>query len=248
MRIGSSKSSIGVWVTAGMLVAAGGAWGQPRLPVVHADAKAEVSTTAILKAVINYSSVAVTSSPTSAAKAAKSLTPDEYHAHMNDPRVPWVEKCKLILQHKSFTGIKIVYGGRLDGTLESAKSVLSARLYCNDVATPFSFDIPTDFTVAAAAHSDTAAGQSFDTNMDSISGTASDVPGFASISLIGGTSNGFNSPGHISLIPTDSDGTYVVDSTFTIGYRISYVGSEDGPLAGGSGTLEGVAVMKAYGR
>jgi hypothetical protein len=227
----ASKSSIGVWVAAGLLVAGAMAWaGGPGLPEVAADTDGKVTGAAILASVGEY------------------ISPTEFHARMGDPARPDEEKCALYLAHKSFLDMISHSGGPLRGTLETGHSVVTVRLKCPGMDAPFTFDIPTIFSVATAAHSDTAEGQSFDTQMVSIEGRATDVPGFDSITLVGGSENGYDSPGHTSLIATAKEGVYTVDSTFKIGYRIEYTGSRSGPLAGTSDSVEGAVTMKAYGK
>jgi hypothetical protein len=256
MRLGSSKSLIGLGAAVGLLAAAG-AWAQPNLPVVQADRQGLVVARAICAAVKNYTAVStsVSSPPAASAKARDKglppeppLSPDQYHAALKDPLRPLIDKCRLVLKHKRLACATSDLGGPLGWKLENATSEVEARLLCNGLDAPFSFDFPNvNFTVAVAPHSDEAEGQSFDTQMYSIEGVATNVPGFASIRLVGGSNNGYPSPGHTTLIPTGTEGVYVVDSTFTIGYRIEYVGAEGGPLEGGSGTIEGTATMKAYG-
>lgn len=251
MRIGNSKRLIGICLAAGVLMTAGGAWAQPNLPVVRADAKGQVTAKALCASVNNYSAVSTTTSSASAVrqKAAATDPVAAYHAAIHDPKTPLVVKCNLVIQHKRLNCASTDIGGPLGGMLEHATSEMEARLICKGLVSPITFTLSNvNFTVATAPHSDQAAGQSFDTQMYAIEATATDVPGFASIHLIGGSGNGFPSPGHTTLVPTADEGVYVVDSTFTIGYRIDYVGAEGGPLEGGSGTLEGNATMKAFGR
>jgi len=213
-------------VVAGLLTA-GGAWAAT-LPVVKPNAKGKVTSRMAAQAANNYS---------------PATREQLYHARIRDPKVSWLEKCQLAMEHNRLQLLSTDVGGPLRGTLESGTSFLTARLYCPNSAV-LTADIPTAFTVATAPHSDDPEGQSFDTNMYSISGSATDVPGFSSISLVGGTSNGYDSPGHFALI-SDGKGGYVIQSTFTIGYRIDYVGAPGGPLDGGSGSIEGSIVMQA---
>ena len=86
--------------------------------------------------------------------------------------------------------------------------------------------------------------QTFNTNMELIQGSISGDPDFASFQVIGGTANGFSSPGTTTLT-RQSNGTFNVSSTFNVGYVIKFVGASGGRLAGRSGTTQGTVVMQA---
>jgi hypothetical protein len=168
-----------------------------------------------------------------------------YHAQISNPNVPLQEKCNVALRHGRLQLLASDLGGSLGGTRESATSVLWARILCPQGETVL--EIPANFVVDTAPHPEEVQAMSFDTDMHSIEGKIADTGIFASFHIIGGTANGYPSPGHTSLIPMD-DGSFAVDSTFNVGYRIEFVGAKGGPLDGASGTIESSVLMKAVGK
>ena len=169
----------------------------------------------------------------------------DFHAKIADPNVPTQEKCRLAIVHRDFALLSSNPGGSLGGTQEHAKSILRVQLLCPEPVAVV--DVPTTFVVDTAPHPEELKAMSFDTDMNSIEGTATDSTVFSSFRLVGGTSAGYPSPGHTSLIPAD-DGSFAVDSTFNIGYRIEFVGARGGPLEGAEGTMESSILMKAVGK
>ncbi|HEX2254486.1 MAG TPA: hypothetical protein VHQ65_14550 [Thermoanaerobaculia bacterium] len=69
-------------------------------------------------------------------------------------------------------------------------------------------------------------------------------PDFAELSVVGGTHNGYPSPGRMVITP-DGDG-YRFDSHFDVSYTIRFVGAEGSALEGREGTVEGTTRMTAY--
>ncbi|HEV2851258.1 MAG TPA: hypothetical protein VHC97_00485 [Thermoanaerobaculia bacterium] len=168
-----------------------------------------------------------------------------YHAKIQDPQVPWQEKCQLAIQHRRLALLSSDLGGSLGGTIEHGSSTLRIRVLCPEEATVF--EIPATFEVHTAPHPEEVQEMSFDTEMHAIEGSATDTGVFSSFHLVGGTGNGYPSPGHTSLIPA-GDGNFAIDSTFNIGYRIEFVGAQGGPLEGASGKIESSIVMKAVNK
>jgi len=86
--------------------------------------------------------------------------------------------------------------------------------------------------------------QSFATDMYRLEGGITGDPDFASLTIIGGTANGHPSPGRTTLTE-QSNGTYLVESSFDITFVIDYVGA-----GGRLGTYRGRSVekvtMRAY--
>lgn len=85
--------------------------------------------------------------------------------------------------------------------------------------------------------------QSFDTNMMRVEGSAKSED-FEYIQVVGGTANGFESPGHTTLYRQD-DGNWLVESTFNVKYQLKYKGAAGGKLDGVEGVTEGVITMTA---
>jgi hypothetical protein len=170
---------------------------------------------------------------------------DRYHAKIQDPNVSWQEKCQLAIAHRRLELLSSDLGGNLGGTREVGRSILRVRLFCPEPVAVF--DIPANFEVHTAPHPEELREMSFDTHMHSIEGQGTNVGPFAAFRLVGGTANGYESPGRTSLIP-EGDGNFAIDSTFNIGYRIDYVGAPGGPLDGASGTYQSTILMKAVGK
>jgi hypothetical protein len=106
-----------------------------------------------------------------------------YHSKITDPSVPWQEKCRLAIQHGRLNLLSSDVGGNLGGTREHGSSTLHVRLLCPDEVA--SFDVAADFVVDTAPHPEELGPMSFDTDMYSIEGTATDTPLFASFHLVG---------------------------------------------------------------
>lgn len=85
------------------------------------------------------------------------------------------------------------------------------------------------------------------TEMVSIQGSVTDHPDFEQLTIVGGTANGFPSPGEIHATYDEERQVWVVDSHFDVGYSMSFVGAPGGPLAGRSGSGEGTVRMTAFG-
>lgn len=168
-----------------------------------------------------------------------------YHGKVTDPNVSWQEKCQLAIEHGRLALLRTDIGGGLGGTRELGTSTLHVMMFCPDQVADL--EIPASFTVDTAPHPEELGPMSFDTDMYAIEGSATNVGIFASIHLVGGTSNGTKSPGHTSLIAAD-DGSYAVNSTFNIGYHLEFEGAKGGPLDGASGTIDSSILMTAVGK
>jgi hypothetical protein len=217
------------------LVVTGTLWAEDtrRLPLIKVDQKAVAAQTsdvsrAIIDVIDFYAPVA------------------RYHATISDPNVPWQVKCELAMFHRRLHLLSSDLGGKLGGTREVGTSTLQVRLTCPDQEA-VEFEIPASFEVHTAPHPDEVREMSFDTEMYSIDGSATDIGPFASIRLKGGASNGYSSPGRTSL-KSASEGALVVESSFTIGYYLEFEGAKGGPLEGLSGKTESSIEMQAVGK
>jgi hypothetical protein len=85
--------------------------------------------------------------------------------------------------------------------------------------------------------------QDFAADMQSLQGSASDSL-FQSFAVVGGTANGFPSPGHTTLT-RQPNGTYLVESKFSVGYEIRFVGAPGSKLEGFGGATRGTVNMTA---
>ncbi len=214
------------------LVVSGSVWAASNRPLPVIEAQAAAASSSVSQTIIDN----IDHYDSSGAQAT-------YHAKINDPNIPWSEKCQLAIRHGRLSLLSTDIGGTLGGTVENGRSFLRVRLLCPEPVAVF--DIPADFVVHAAPHPEEVQPMSFETQMHSIKGEATNVGPFAYISLVGGNANGFESPGRTSLIRVENG--YAVDSTFNIGYHIEWVGSPDGPLAGAKGSTDSSILMKAIG-
>jgi hypothetical protein len=141
----------------------------------------------------------------------------------------------IILQpiHKNFicrqTGTCNTPGGTLGGETETFGSL----------------SVPLNTVVDSAPRTLGAPVQTFNTDMRRIQGGITGDPDFSSFQIVGGSANGFSSPGSTTLT-RQSNGTFNVSSAFSVGYSVSFVGASTGRLKGLSGTTKGTVEMKAY--
>jgi hypothetical protein len=137
-------------------------------------------------------------------------------------------------------------GGPLGGEVENFTSTAVFSLSGTGTLSGWNriVTVPLAVQVATAPRTAGASVQTFNTNMELIQGSISGDPDFASFQVIGGTANGFSSPGTTTLT-RQSNGTFNVSSTFNVGYVIKFVGASGGRLAGRSGTTQGTVVMQA---
>jgi hypothetical protein len=227
-----------VAATLGTLLVTGTLWaGSARisLPVIKADQKAVAAAPSsvgqtIIDNIDQYDS---------------SSAENSYHSKITDPSVPWQEKCRLAIAHRRLQLLSSDIGGTLGGTREVANSVLRVRLLCPELVAVV--DVPTRFEVHSGPHPEEVGPMSFDTDMYAIEGIATNAGPFATFHLVGGTGNGFKSPGHTTLLP-EGEGNFAIDSTFNIGYHLEFTGAKGGPLDGASGSVDSSILMKAVGK
>ncbi len=137
-------------------------------------------------------------------------------------------------------------GGTLGGHTEQFGSTLVLRMTGTGVLAGWSQ------TISLPAQTETHTGprqigapvQSFDTDMHRIEGTVQNVGDFEYLHISAGTANGYPSPGRTTLTRRP-DGTWNVDSRFTIGYRIDFKGAPGSRLGEFGGSTEGTVDMQA---
>lgn len=141
-------------------------------------------------------------------------------------------------------------GGSLGGDIETFTSELVLQINGTGPVAGYSRTL-TLSNVAVEVHSGRqppGTSQSFATDMVRIQGQLqSGDPDFAQLEIIGGTANGFPSPGHTSAILDTVDNVWTIDSQFEVGYEIRFVGATGGPLDGYSGVYSGTVHMQAFG-
>ena len=152
----------------------------------------------------------------------------------------------FICRQSTSTGPCIVPGGPLGGEVENFNSVVVFQLTGTGSLSGWSrtVSVPLAVQVATAPRTPGARIQTFNTNMERIQGSITGDPDFASLDIVGGTANGFPSPGSTTLTRLDN-GTFNVDSNFNVGYIIRFVGASGGKLEGLGGTTQGNVTMKA---
>jgi len=178
------------------------------------------------------------------------LSPDQVHAIING--LPPGTTIILKPIHKEFicrqtTGLPCNSpGGPLGGEVENFNSVAVFQVSGTGALAGWTrtLTVPLTVQVATAPRSPGATVQDFDTDMLRIQGGISNDPDFASFQVVGGTDNGFPSPGHTTLT-RQADGSFRVDSKFQVGYQIKFVGTDSGKLSGFGGATDGTVNMKA---
>ncbi len=138
-------------------------------------------------------------------------------------------------------------GGPLGGEVENFNSTGVFRLSGTGVLSGWSriVNVPLGVQIATGPRANGAPVQSFQTDMQRIQGSITGDPDFDLFEVVGGTANGFPSPGSTTLT-RQPDGSYAVSSKFNVGYSIRFVGAAGGKLAGYAGTTTGT-VTKATG-
>ncbi len=135
-------------------------------------------------------------------------------------------------------------GGSLGGQQECSDSLLHATLQGTGTLAGFNRPvvIPLIFETHTAPRTPGDPIQSFDTEMFRMFGQVTGDPDFDLLRVTSGTDFGLPSPGHTTLTQLPG-GNWAVDSFFDITYRIDFVGSPTGPLAGLSGSTTGTIRM-----
>lgn len=173
-----------------------------------------------------------------------------FHAELTDPETGRLE-IGIGSIHYRFRNIVTEEGGTLGGTRETFDSTLKLDAANGDGET-VSIEVPARVvTDTSEFKGNQAAGfaqniQTLDADMRALNVLVHNKPCFEFLEIVGGTDNGFPSPGTITLHPQD-DGVWLANSSFDINIRVTYIGSDDGPFAGQSGTFEGTVTVEAAG-
>jgi hypothetical protein len=168
----------------------------------------------------------------------------DYHAEIKELTDPEAI-AKLNAKHGQINVTQELNGGILNGTMEIGTSVVTFDVTGGGTLQGFqhTFTMPANFEVDSAPHNSTSDIDTFETNMVNIQGSGSDDL-FESIQLVGGTANGYPSPGQMTLITQGDQVT--VDSFFNVGFRLTIKGAAGGPFAGVVETVEGNVTMRSY--
>jgi hypothetical protein len=171
------------------------------------------------------------------------LSPADIHAAINSGAVEWA---RGDARHRHFFNITTTPGGVLGGDIERFDSILEFKFTGVGPLQGWSR------TISVPAKVETHTGprrkddpvQSFDTVMYRIQGELKNDKDFESFSIVAGTGNGLESPGHTTFYK-QRDGSWLVDSHFNIKYVGTYKGAQGGKLDGLSGNIEGTITMVA---
>ena len=168
----------------------------------------------------------------------------EYHAKIKNLTDP-LAIAALKAKHFQLVVGPELNGGILNGTIEIGDSVVQFDVTGGGTLEGFHhvFTMPAKFEVHSAPHKPGADIDTFETNMYRIEGSGSDDV-FASLRLVGGTGNGYPSPGQMTLISKGDE--VVVDSFFNVGFRLEFTGAKGGPFEGVSDAVEGNVTMRSY--
>lgn len=137
-------------------------------------------------------------------------------------------------------------GGTLGGEVELFGSRLTFRLTGTGALSGWSrtISVPANCETHTGPRQVGARVQSFPTAMYRLEGVLTGDPDFEYLHIRAGEAFGLHSPGKTTLT-LQSDGTYLVDSTFSMTYTIDFRGTPDGALGGYEGASTGTVVMEA---
>lgn len=155
----------------------------------------------------------------------------------------------FICRQSTGTGPCNLPGGPLGGEVENFNSTAVFQLSGTGALSGWNrtVTVPLGVQVASGKRTLGAPTQTFPTNMELIQGSIpSGDPDFAAFDVVGGTANGFSSPGSTTLT-RQSNGSFQVNSQFNVGYSIHFIGASGGKLAGYEGTTEGTVNMAVTG-
>jgi len=174
-----------------------------------------------------------------------------FHAQLTDP-VTGQLNIGINSKHYRFANIVVEPGGTLGGTRETFDSTLQIEAVNGkgeSAITEVPAKVVTDTSKFNAFQVAGAAGtiQTLETDMRSLHVLVRKHPCFEFLEIIGGTDNGYPSPGSITLNP-QGEGVWVANSSFNVSIQVRYIGSDDGPFAGQSGTFEGTVTVEAAGQ
>jgi hypothetical protein len=171
------------------------------------------------------------------------VTPSMFHAYLEQGGVITAE---LEARHGRFLNVQRRTGGSLGGEVETFDSTVQLKITGRGPLAGWgrTISVPTRCETHVGPRTPGDPVQSFPTVMYHIEGRVTGDPDFDSLHIVGGSANGYHSPGHTTL--TDrGDGTFQVDSTFNVSFRLEYQGSEKGALKGASGETEKTVVVTA---
>jgi hypothetical protein len=149
-------------------------------------------------------------------------------------------------RHRFFFNEVVRPGGILDGEIEVFDSILEIHFVGDGPLKGWSrtINVPAKTETHTAPRKPGEAVQSFDTVMYRLEGVIKEDKDFEYLSIVAGTANGLESPGHTTLYQ-QKDGRWLVDSNFNIQYKASFKGARGSKLEGLEDGFDGVITMTA---
>jgi hypothetical protein len=149
-------------------------------------------------------------------------------------------------RHRFFFNEVVRPGGILNGEIEIFDSVLEIHFVGDGPLKGWSrtISVPARSETHTAPRKPGESVQSFDTVMYRLEGGIKGDKDFEYLSIVAGTANGLDSPGHTTLYQ-QKDGRWLVDSNFNITYKASFKGARGSKLEGLEDSFDGVITMTA---
>lgn len=171
------------------------------------------------------------------------VSPADIHLAINQGGVTWA---RGDARHRFFFNQQVAPGGILGGEIERFDSVLEIHFVGDGPLKGW------ERTISVPAKTETHTGprkegepvQSFETNMYRLEGEIKGDKDFEYLSIVAGTGNGMESPGHTTLYQ-QKDGRWLVDSNFQIKFKASFRGAAGSKLEGIEDGFDGVITMTA---
>ena len=171
------------------------------------------------------------------------LSPADIHLAIQQGGVTWA---RGDARHRFFFNEVVRPGGILDGEIEIFDSILEIHFVGDGPLKGW------ERTINVPARTETHTGprkagepvQSFDTVMYRLEGEIKGDKDFEYLSIVAGTANGLESPGHTTLYQ-QKDGSWLVDSNFQVQYKASFRGARGSKLEGIEDGFDGVITMTA---
>jgi hypothetical protein len=125
----------------------------------------------------------------------------------------------------------------LGGDTQQSQADLQVHLHGTGTLSGWDLHVPirVDCRIDASPRPYFAPEQSFQIELFSLQGNAMPNPDFSMLKISAGDLFGLPSPGHVRLLKQD-DGTWAVDFSDNVNYRIDYIGAPGSPIDGHSGT------------
>ena len=137
----------------------------------------------------------------------------------------------------NFTPLPLNPGGSLGGNTQQSHADLDVHLRGTGTLNGWDLHVPirVDCQIDSAPRPFFAPQQSFDAHIFNLNGgIQAPTPDFSQLHISAGDQLGLPAPGHVT-IAKQPNGTWAVDGYFDVMYRIDYVGTPTGHLAGRSG-------------